>query len=176
MISTTAEYALRAVVFLAREGDRARTTAEIATATRVPAGYLSKVLQLLVRTEVLQSVMGKRGGYRVARPPAELTTLAVINSVDPIRRIRSCPLGLGDHATRLCPLHRRLDSAAALAEQAFAETTIGDLLAEADATGECHFPQRPHRVRSRRRTGEPSEGPARQAAPRGARRVRARSN
>jgi Rrf2 family transcriptional regulator, nitric oxide-sensitive transcriptional repressor len=56
--------------------------------------------------------------------------LDVINAVDPIRRIRTCPLGLKSHGEQLCPLHRRLDNAMEMVEQAFAETTIAEMLAE----------------------------------------------
>jgi Rrf2 family protein len=135
LISTTAEYALRAVVFLAREPGRPRTTQQVAEATRVPGSYLSKVLQALVRGGIIESVRGIYGGYRLAGAPDGLTVLAVINSVDPIRRIRACPLGIDAHGVRLCPLHRRLDEAIALAEQAFAETTIAGLLVENELVG-----------------------------------------
>ncbi|MBP7745825.1 MAG: Rrf2 family transcriptional regulator [Phycisphaerae bacterium] len=140
MISITAEYALRAVVFLGRETSRAWTTQQVAEATHVPVSYLSKVLQALVRAEIIQSVRGIYGGYQLAGPAAHLTALAIINSVDPIRRIRRCPLGLEQHSVRLCPLHRRVDDAIALAEKAFAETTIGELLAEPDKHARCSFP------------------------------------
>ena len=46
-ISQTAEYALRAVVWLAGHAEAAMGTPEIARSTRVPPGYLAKVLQLL---------------------------------------------------------------------------------------------------------------------------------
>ena len=49
MFSQTAEYALRAVACLARESGGAMTTRQIADAVRVPAGYLSKILQALAR-------------------------------------------------------------------------------------------------------------------------------
>jgi hypothetical protein len=43
--------------------------------------------------------------------------------VGPIKRIKTCPLGLAAHGVRLCPLHKRLDGALAMAEQAFRHTT-----------------------------------------------------
>lgn len=49
MTSQTAEYALRAVVWLASQPERALNTRQISAATQVPAGYLSKVLQALAR-------------------------------------------------------------------------------------------------------------------------------
>lgn len=155
MISITAEYALRAVVFLGREPGRAWTTQQVAEATHVPVSYLSKVLQALVRAEVIQSVRGIYGGYQLAGPATTLTALEIINSVDPIRRIRRCPLGLNQHSVRLCPLHRRVDEAIALAERAFADTTIGELLAEPDKHEGCSFPGNGRRAHPDRRPGQP---------------------
>ncbi len=147
MISITAEYALRAVMFLGRAPERAWTTQQVAQATHVPVSYLSKVLQALVRSEVIQSVRGIYGGYQLAGPVTQLTALQIINSVDPIRRIRRCPLGLHEHSVRLCPLHRRVDEAIALTERAFADTTISQLLAEPENRDGCTFPKPGRRAR-----------------------------
>ena len=49
----------------------------------------------------------------LAKPPGELTILEVVNAVEPIGRIKTCPLGLSSHGVNLCPLHRRLDAALA---------------------------------------------------------------
>jgi len=133
MISQTAEYALRAVVFLGTQDGRPLTTRAIAAKTQVPAGYLSKVLQGLGRADLVQSHRGLGGGFVLARALDEITVLDVINAVDPLRRIKHCPLGLVAHGTRLCPLHRRLDEAIAQAESLFEGTTIAQLLEETTA-------------------------------------------
>src|SRR3954468_1189802 len=109
MISQTVEYALRAVVYLAGQAPAARTTDQVAAATRVPKAYLSKVLQGLVRAGVVRSQRGVGGGRPRAKPGAELTILEGVNAVEPVGRIRTCPLGLKSHGVRLCPLHKRLD-------------------------------------------------------------------
>ncbi len=129
MFSQTAEYALRAVVFLAAQDGAPRTTQEIARATQVPTGYLSKVMQGLGRARLVLSQRGLHGGFTLARPAAELTVLDIIQAVDPIQRIRSCPLGLKGHIN-LCPLHRRLDQAMKLVEEALRQSSIAELLAE----------------------------------------------
>jgi DNA-binding IscR family transcriptional regulator len=77
----------------------------------------------------------------LARGTDELTILDVVNAVDPIQRIRSCPLGLESHGVRLCPLHRRLDNALAMMEKAFRQTTLAEVLAEpSQSTPLCDFP------------------------------------
>ena len=131
MFSKSVEYALRAVAHLAYEAPRGRTTEQIAEATRVEsATYLSKVLQELGRKGVVKSQRGIGGGITLVKRPDELTILEVVNAVDPIQRIRTCPLGLKGHGVRLCPLHRRMDAAMASVEAAFAKTTLAEVLAE----------------------------------------------
>ena len=91
MISQTVEYAYVAVVYLASQSPLGRTTDQVATATRVPKAYLSKVLQGLVRAGIVSSQRGIGGGMTLVKLPSELTILEVVNAVDPIERIRSCP-------------------------------------------------------------------------------------
>ena len=130
MISQTMEYALRAVAHLAQQSPQACTTEDIADTTRVPRAYLSKVLQALVRGGIVHSQRGIGGGMTLVKLPGELTILEVVNAVDPIQRIRSCPLGLASHGVHLCPLHRRLDDALAMVEEAFRKSTLAEILAE----------------------------------------------
>jgi Rrf2 family protein len=141
MFSQTVEYALRAVVHLASQAPDSRTTDQIAEATRVPKAYLSKVLQALNRAGVVHSQRGLGGGMTLAKPADELTILEVVNAVEPIRRIKTCPLGLAAHGVRLCPLHRRLDDALAHVEAAFGSTTLAEVLAEPSRSVPlCDFP------------------------------------
>ena len=127
MLSKTAEYALRAVVCLARDRQQSEPADRLAELTKVPRRYLNKVLQDLARTQLVVSRSGPGGGYSLARSPDEITILDVINAVSPLERIRHCPLGLPSH-TSLCPLHKELDKAYAATEEAFGKVTIGTLL------------------------------------------------
>lgn len=128
MISPTAEYALRAIVAIAQAKGDATVTPLIAEITKVPPGYLSKVLQTLRRAGLVDSRRGLGGGFTLAKPSTEISVLDVVNAVDPIQRIQECPLGIESHGGHLCPLHKRLDEAAEAVEHSFAQTTIGELL------------------------------------------------
>jgi Rrf2 family nitric oxide-sensitive transcriptional repressor len=134
MFSQTTEYALRAIVRLAAHGAEPQTTGQIAAATQVPAGYLSKVLQALGRAHLVSSQRGLCGAFTLTRPAKTIRVLEVVNAADPIQRIETCPLGLKSHGKELCALHRRLDNAIAHIEHAFSESTIADLLAERSAS------------------------------------------
>jgi Rrf2 family nitric oxide-sensitive transcriptional repressor len=118
-----------------------RTTEQIAAATLVPKAYLSKVIQGLCRARIVQSKRGIGGGIALVKSPSKLTILDVVNAVEPIARIRQCPLGLKTHGLRLCPLHKRMDSALAMVEAAFRDTTLAEVLAEPSSSHPlCELP------------------------------------
>ena len=130
LLSDATEYGLRAVVWLAQRPGQAQKVRQIAEGTRAAPGYLIKVLQALAKAGILSAQRGSTGGFRLERNPADMSVLEVINAIDPIERIRTCPLGLESHGACLCPMHRRIDDAMAFIEQSFGESTIEDLLNE----------------------------------------------
>ena len=127
MFTTTTEYALRAAVFLAESPAR-QTAHSVAAATHVPERYMSKLLQVLVDAGLADSQRGPSGGFILSRPPRAITALEVVQAVEPIRRIETCPLGLPEHCPTLCPLHQLLDSLAGIAESRLGGTTLADLI------------------------------------------------
>lgn len=127
MFSQTVEYAMRAMVFLASLEGESASSERIAENTRVPPGYISKVMRDLVVGGLVSSQRGPKGGFTLARRSSDITILDIVNAVDPIRRIRSCPLGNPLHVD-LCPLHRRLDDALAHIEKTLASTTLGEII------------------------------------------------
>lgn len=127
MLPKTAEYALRATVWLGRDPDQTESADHLAEHTKVPRRYLHKVLQDLVRAKLVRSQSGPGGGYALAKSPEKITILDVVNSVAPLERIRRCPLGLRSH-TQLCPLHAELDRVYAATEAALSRVTIAELL------------------------------------------------
>lgn len=128
MFSQTAEYALRAMVWLATRPDAPQTSQHISEGTQVPADYLSKVMQLLGRAGLVSGQRGKGGGFVLSRPARRISVLAVVNAVDPIQRIRHCPLKLKEHRGQLCPLHHKLDQAVAMVESVLADATIAEMI------------------------------------------------
>lgn len=141
MFTQTVEYALRAIVHLAQQAPTASTTEEVAEATHVPRAYLAKILSGLRRAGLVKSQRGLGGGITLSRPPESLTILDVVNAVEPIERIKTCPLGLSSHGSNLCPLHARMDMALAMVESSFANTSVADVLMEkTESVPLCPFP------------------------------------
>ena len=137
MISQTAEYALRAVVCLAADPRTPLTTQQISSQAKIPAGYLSKVMQSLGRAGLVDSFRGLGGGFLLTQNPTRLSVFDVIQAVDPLQRIRTCPLQLKAHRKQLCPLHQRLDDAMAMVEDAFRHSTIAEMLAPSPGKPLC---------------------------------------
>lgn len=95
LLPQTAEYAIRAVLYLARlDSSDYVGVSDIARETEVPENYLSKVLGQLVRAGLLQSSRGPSGGFRLAGDAAELTLERVAAVFAPATRAR-CLLGSG---------------------------------------------------------------------------------
>src|SRR5438270_4771663 len=86
-LTRASSYALHAVVFMAaQKDDRPIASHLIAQARGIPERFLLKVLKPLVSAQVLHSIKGPNGGYRLARAANEITMLDVLEAVDgPIR-------------------------------------------------------------------------------------------
>lgn len=136
MFSQTAEYALRAMNCLAAASGHPATGETIAGRTKVPPGYLSKVMRDLVVAGLVVSRRGPTGGFLLARDASAISILDVVDAVDPLRRIERCPLGNPEHA-RLCPLHASLDGAIAQIRETLGATSLADLGASGRVARAC---------------------------------------
>ncbi|WP_419912178.1 RrF2 family transcriptional regulator [Hoeflea sp.] len=104
----------------------------------VPESYLLKHLKMLVASEILASVPGPRGGYRLARTPREITLLDVVQAVDGKRPAFRCteirrrgPCSLEDSAyTACCGVNRAMLRAEQAYRKALSEETIEDITDE----------------------------------------------
>ncbi|MGZ6297554.1 MAG: RrF2 family transcriptional regulator [Candidatus Limnocylindrales bacterium] len=92
-ISAKAEYAVRAAVELASVDDEKPVKAErLATAQEIPLNFLENILGELRHAGIVRSHRGAEGGFRLARPPAEITIADVIRAVDgPLASVRGGP-------------------------------------------------------------------------------------
>jgi Rrf2 family protein len=105
-LTRASSYALHAVVHMAAQKKNDPIASHtIAHARGIPDRFLLKVLKPLVSAQVLTSVKGPNGGYRLARPANEITMLEVLEAVDgPIRGNAPGGISEKDHHLR-----RRLD-------------------------------------------------------------------
>lgn len=98
-LSTKVRYATRAMLDLAAHSGRgAIRIKDIAARQRISARYLEQLFIRLRRAGLLRSLRGRRGGFRLARPPADITLSEIINAVEETDSIIDCI-----DEPRLCP-------------------------------------------------------------------------
>lgn len=129
MLSQTAEYALRAAVWLAEHPAGPVRVGDLAHALRVPQNYLSKTMHQLARAGVLASVRGKNGGFRLARQPGAIRLLEIVEPFEPIMDRRTCVLGRAVCSDASpCQAHERWKEVARTTAAFFSGTTLADLM------------------------------------------------
>lgn len=130
MLSQTAEYALRAVLYLAERADDGTVrVGEMAQALRIPHNYLSKILHRLARAGVLASTRGKTGGFQLAVPADRLRLYEIVAPFDRIDERRRCLMGRPQcNDSTACAAHSRWKHVADTVATFFRETSIADLL------------------------------------------------
>jgi Rrf2 family protein len=130
MLSQTAEYALRAALFLAERGDETPArVGDLARALRVPQNYLSKTLHQLAKAGVLSSSRGKRGGFRLARDPRRIPLLEIVAPFERLTERSRCILGRSVCSDQSgCAAHERWKAVTELNTAFFRDTTLQDLV------------------------------------------------
>lgn len=87
MLSTTSEYALRVLAYLAQQPPTdAQLGRDLAQAVDIPANYLSKVLLALRNAGLVATARGSGGGYRLRKPAGEIFLIDVVELFDDISR------------------------------------------------------------------------------------------
>ncbi|MBC8203282.1 MAG: Rrf2 family transcriptional regulator [Planctomycetes bacterium] len=137
MLSKTAEYALRIMIFLTEQEEKSSTADQIAKATLVPPGYTVKVLQQLGRAKLSKGQRGRNGGFVLACDPSKVNLLQVVTVIDPLERITECPLGRSEHQHSLCPLHRQIDNAIANLEESLSSMSLKEVIDSGDGSSLC---------------------------------------
>jgi Rrf2 family protein len=87
-------YAVRALAVLAHDGCRTDQKT-LASRLGVPPAFLGKVLQALSRSGLVESCRGVKGGFRLSRPPGEITMRQVVEAVEGGVRLSPCAGGIG---------------------------------------------------------------------------------
>jgi Rrf2 family protein len=137
MLSNTSEYALRMMVLLTEQNGTPTTCANLSGVGRIPQQYAAKVLYLLRQKGLVRGQRGRYGGYVLGCDANELTLLDVVNAIDPLKRIESCPLGRSEHSHQLCPMHLMIDNAIGQLESGLSELTLRQLVDERDSSPLC---------------------------------------
>lgn len=141
MLTQTADYALRALIYLAHsEEDGYHQTRDLAKSLNVPANYLGKILQQLGHKEIVESQRGMNGGFRLARLPEQVRFYDVIAALDLLPKDPDCPLLTGGRQIELCTLHRRFAAVTTHYIKFLKDTTLADVMQPGGFPAECPGP------------------------------------
>lgn len=104
----TGEYAIRAILYLARKGaDHLSMASEIAKSEDIPSFYLSKILQKLAKLGYVESFKGRGGGFRISKLGLQSSVLEIIEKVEGPVITNRCVTGLKECSDETpCPMHK----------------------------------------------------------------------
>ncbi len=106
LITRETDYAVRCVLYLARQRDKVASVTEIAKAMHIPKTFLAKILQRLVKAGITRSVRGVRGGFMLDRKPTEISLMDVIKGAQGAAEINVCAVDARRcRLSRTCSVH-----------------------------------------------------------------------
>lgn len=131
MFSKACEYGIRATIYIAMqslEGNRVNLK-EIAAAIDSPVAFTAKILQQLVKNDIVESVKGAHGGFQIEKSRIDSIKLnQIVSAIDGDKIFKGCALGLNECNESLpCPVHFKFKEIRDNLEQMTKETSIYEL-------------------------------------------------
>lgn len=133
MLSNTCKYAIRSVVYLSVYASNTKKIGikEIAEALDIPSPFLGKILQILARKKILNSVKGPHGGFSLGRPAVDISIMDIVETIDGTDIFDIC-LVRTTHCSdeEPCGIHDKITGLRKEMKEIFINQTIDDLSTE----------------------------------------------
>jgi len=132
------DYGLRGMVYMARQPvGQVCLVSQVAAAEDLPESYLAKIFQDLARNRLLMSHRGAKGGFSLVSEPEEVNLLQIIEAVEgPIALAPCLDVREGCERIEICEIYEALDSAQAQMTLVLKNTTLADLVARQNGSGD----------------------------------------
>ena len=132
------DYGLRGMVYMARQPvGQVCLVSQVAAAEDLPESYLAKIFQDLARNRLLISHRGAKGGFSLVSEPGEVNLLQIIEAVEgPIALAPCLDVREGCERIEICEIYGALDSAQAQMTSVLKNTTLADLVAKQNGSGD----------------------------------------
>lgn len=128
IFSKACELGLQAVLYLSTKEKRVFNSSEVAAELKVPKEFISKVMQMLTSSGIIGSKKGKNGGFFLAKEPAEIKLIDIVQAIDGLDLFKTCVLGFpGCSHEAPCPVHNKWGKLREEAFQMLNEETLEDL-------------------------------------------------
>lgn len=127
LFSAATGYALQVLAVLP-EGGEFTLAKDLSARLALPGPYLAKILQALAQGQLLESVRGPRGGFRLARPAEQITIGEVVAALEGPDAMEGCLMGLPECGhENPCPLHHVWSELKAQIDASLTRATLKDL-------------------------------------------------
>jgi Rrf2 family protein len=133
MLSKTCGYAIRGILYVASRNEEVKAVGikEIAESLEVPQPFLGKIMQDLVRKDILGSVKGPNGGFYINEHTLETPVIKIVETVDGLSAFTKCALGLHKCSpTQPCSLHYQIKAYRDELYNILSKTKVADLREE----------------------------------------------
>ncbi|MCO5725039.1 RrF2 family transcriptional regulator [Robiginitalea marina] len=142
MISKTAKYAIKAVIYLGLHSSESHKilTRDLYEKIQVSESYLAKILQELSRHNIISSAKGRNGGFYLTRDNGDHTLMDIVRVLDGGQYVDSCVLGISQcNAEHPCALHDKVGKGKTEFNRVLEETRVSELIADLQE-GDAYFP------------------------------------
>ncbi|WP_158098708.1 RrF2 family transcriptional regulator [Flavonifractor sp. An112] len=129
--STTSDYAIRTVLYLALHAERCCTAGEIEENMKVPATYLHKVTKQLKNAGIVRAVKGNGGGYTLMKAADQTSLYDILSLTEQTLEINGClenEAFCSRHSTDICPVRKVYTGLNAMLKEGLKQATIKQLL------------------------------------------------
>ena len=133
MLSNSSKYAIKAVLFLALHSSEENKVIvkDISKPINVPKAYTAKLLQELVKAEIVTSVRGPKGGFYLNETNLAHSIMSIVNVIDGEEKLNSCMMSLQKcNEEKPCPLHNALSASRNLILKSLKSKSIKDVIKE----------------------------------------------
>ena len=130
MLSKTCKIAIKAVIYLCSKFESGENASikEVAEYINASEHAIGKVLQILVRQNIIKSIKGPSGGFYITEEQQAQPIINIVVAVDGKELFTSCGLGLSKcSASHPCPIHHEYKEAREIIEKLFIKKKVIDL-------------------------------------------------
>lgn len=135
MFSTSCHYGLQAMLYIAMFSNPNKNVGltEIAENQEIPKHFLSKILQELVKNNLIDSMKGPKGGFKLKYKADDITLIQIIEAIDGLEVFTQCGIGFkkcsDDHP---CPIHHEFKQVREKVKDLFMTKSLKDLIEDVE--------------------------------------------
>lgn len=128
-LHNTAQYAIRILSYIAKYGNsRLYSAKELSENLNIPYKFLTKIMTNLVKSDFIDSIQGREGGYKLSRPAKDISIHNILENFKELEDDTKCVLGIGEcDAKNKCALHDQWVEPRELIRKMYKDTTLDKL-------------------------------------------------